>query len=340
MLDHGGNLQTAAKQYGIAVDNWIDLSTGINPNHYPIPDIPVECFSRLPENNDGLLEAAQQYYQADNLLPIAGSQAAIQLLPALRKRSKVAVPDIGYAEHAYRWHKEGHEVVFYKTGDIETIINSIDVLVLINPNNPTGECYTRNQILNWHKVLKSNGGWLIVDEAFIDCENIRSSIDLCNREGLIVLRSVGKYFGLAGLRGGFVFSEKNLLMKLQEKLGPWAISGVSRYIIKHALLDTTWQTDNKAKIEKISSQMNSILYNVTGIQPVGTHLYKTILHPDAENIHRLFAEQGLLVRLLDNKKGLRFGLPAVDQISNVNKIIDNVFSNHACFDLTNKVMSA
>ena len=327
MLDHGGRLNKAAKKYQIPVDSWIDLSTGINPDHWPVPSIPSDCFTRLPEVDDGLIEAAQQYYQADNVLAVAGSQAAIQLLPRLREKSKVAVPEVGYAEHAYQWQAAGHDVVFYKAHDIENIINDIDVLILINPNNPTGEVYTREQLLKWHQKLQSHQGWLIVDEAFIDCESINSLLDFSQQPGLIVLRSIGKFFGLAGVRSGFVFAEQSLLEKMNEILGPWALSGVSRYITKKALIDTIWQEQTKKSLKQSSQTMHDLIITNTGITPTGTVLFKTIMHPQAEQVFELFAQQGLLVRLLDNKQGIRIGLPKKDQWEKIRQVFQYVFSH-------------
>jgi len=325
MLHHGGGLIDAAKQFGIPAEDWIDLSTGINPFQYPVTEIPSECFSRLPEDNDGLVEAAQKYYQAELLLPVAGSQAAIQLLPLLREKSKVAVPSIGYAEHAYQWKKAGHDVISYSVSDIEHILNDVDVLIIINPNNPTGELFSQNQIMQWHKHMQSRNGWVIVDEAFIDCENMNSLAGLCNQPGLIVLRSVGKFFGLAGLRGGFIFAEDRLLNALKEKLGPWTLSGVSRYVIKRALLDTKWQQETILRLTELSAQFDNILIRVTGTKPEGTYLFKTIFLSNAEYIYKHLAEQGVLVRLLDNQQGMRFGLPMISQMNIIAEVFELVF---------------
>ena len=340
MLNHGGHLISAAKRFNIPVEDWVDLSTGINPNHYPIPGIPVECFARLPEEDDGLIEAARHYYQADNILPVSGSQTAIQILPEIRKKSKVAVPEIGYAEHAFQWKKSGHVVIFYSSANIEHIIHEIDVLVVINPNNPTGEFYSREQLLNWHQILLDRNGWLIVDEAFIDSENISSLVGDSEQPGLIVLRSVGKYFGLAGLRAGFVFAEENMLNILKEKTGPWSITGVSRYVVKMALTDTKWQMQNEIAISETSDIMEMLIYDFTGVKPSGTNLFKTVFHDEAVVIYRQFAEQGILVRLLDNHKAIRFGMPSKHQIKKVKEVFQRVFSDCSELGVLDKKASA
>lgn len=326
MLNHGGCLNIAAKQFSIPIEDWIDLSTGLNPNHWPIPNIPDNYFTRLPEEDDDLVAAAQKYYQVDNLLPVAGSQSVIQLLPLLRSKSKVAVPNIGYAEHAYQWQAAGHEVVFYTASSLNNIINDVDVVIVINPNNPTGESYTQKQLMIWHKKLQYKQGWLIVDEAFIDAEEISSLVQITHKSGLIVLRSIGKFFGLAGIRSGFVFAEQSFLEEINERLGPWALTGVSRYITTKALSDNDWVVSSKQILKRSSESMNKLIYECAGIDSSGTYLFKTIIHEQAERIAELFAMNGILVRLLDNKKGLRFGLPSNENWQKVERVFKSVFN--------------
>ena len=327
MLKHGGRLVEASKKYNILLDEWIDLSTGINPSHWPLPEIPTPCFTRLPDENDGLIEAAENYYKVKNVLPVAGSQAAIQLLPRIRKKSRVAVPEVGYAEHAYQWQLNGHDVVFYSENTIDQVITEVDVLILINPNNPTGQIYSRETILNWHSELTSRQGWVIVDEAFMDAEDESLSVlDLSALSGFIVLRSFGKFFGLAGIRSGFVFAKEEILELLNENLGQWAMSGVTRYITKKALLDTSWHSKTKHYLNKQSTQMNDlIIAHVQGFVAGGA-LFKTIMHPQAQELFEAFAKEGVLVRLLDNKKGLRFGLPDKNEWQRLDQIFQRVFS--------------
>lgn len=325
MLQHGGRLNAFVKQYNIALENWIDLSTGINPHHWPIPELPETCFTRLPEDDDGLMQAVQQYYQTDLCLPVAGSQAAIQVLPRSRKKSTVAVPETGYAEHAWQWQSCGHDVVFYTEKNIDAVVDDVDVVVIINPNNPTAQSYSPRQLLHWHQKLQSRQGWLIIDEAFIDADEGNSLIAQAHQPGLIVLRSTGKFFGLAGIRSGFVFAHKVLLKKMQEMLGPWTLTGVSRYVTKAALLDTDWQQQTKQRLAISSDKLSQLINVHSGLMVNATALFVTLYHPQAERLFTMFAEKALLVRLLDNKQGIRLGLPEDNQWQQVSQIVQQVF---------------
>ena len=309
MLEHGGRLRQAASRYGIPLSDWLDLSTGINPNGWPVPPIPAACWQRLPEDDDGLLPAARAYYQNNCLLPVAGSQAAIQTLPLLRPACRVGVLHPAYAEHAAGWQKAGHRLRIVDADSINRQLGELDVLIVINPNNPTGQLWIPEQLLAWHEQLSRRGGWLIVDEAFMDGMPAYSLTNLPVRAGLIVLRSIGKFFGLAGIRCGFVVAEQSLLARLAETLGPWTISHPGRFVAAQALADRDWQQRTAAALQQQGIRLRQTLTD-SGWQPRGgCHLFQWLKTADAAELHELLAEQGILTRLFQNPASLRFGLP-------------------------------
>ncbi len=314
MLEHGGKLNSAAQYYGIPLNEWLDLSTGINPNGWPIPtDLPAERWSQLPQDDDGLLAAAQSYYICDSLLAVAGSQAAIQTLPKLRTQSRVGVLSPAYAEHAHAWRQAEHQVIIVDTDTIQSTLATLDVLIIINPNNPTGQHFSPSQLLEWHLLLVKRGGWLIVDEAFMDVTPEFSLSSMCPKQGLIVLRSIGKFFGLAGLRTGFVLAEDSLLKKLAEQLGPWPIAAMSRYLTERALLDTQWQIQSRVNLLKQGEQLFKLLQQA-GLSPQGSSsLFKWVQISSAQAIHNRLAQMGILTRLFSQPASLRFGLPKTIQ---------------------------
>ncbi len=325
MLEHGGHLIDAAKKYNIPKEQWIDLSTGINPNGWPIPDIPAECWQRLPEAADGLNKAAKEYYQCQKILPVAGSQAAIQALPLLRSYSKVGVLAPAYAEHGYSWQKAGHEVIELSVESIDSQIAQLDVLILINPNNPTGYCFSKPELLAWHKKLNTHNGWLIIDEAFVDSIPEQSLSSHPIVEGLIVLRSIGKFFGLAGIRCGFVIATETLLNQLDEHLGPWPISHPSRYIASLALGDEQWQQKTRHELQKQSVRLAKLLNKCGLMVTAQTDLFIWIKTTEAENIYHVLAQQGILIRLFTQPLSLRFGLPRDEsQWMNLAQALENL----------------
>lgn len=317
MLDHGGRLRAAAQQYDIPLSQWLDLSTGISPFSYADEiaetlQISSDIWRRLPEEDDGLEAAAADFYGAPYLLPTAGSQAAIQLLPTMRDKSKVGVIAPSYNEHEHSWRKAGHEVTIYDPNEIYRWAERLDVLILPNPNNPTGQIVDRATLLNTAAILAKKGGWLIVDEAFCDEStegNNRSLADASGEcESLIVLKSLGKFFGLAGARVGFVLSSRSLLLNLREKLGPWSLTGPSRLMARLALEDTAWSKLQKSKLKESSSRLKELLAS-EGLPSSGTTLFQWFKNEQAPEIHRALAQKGILTRLFQEPASLRIGLP-------------------------------
>ncbi|MFJ7814226.1 threonine-phosphate decarboxylase CobD [Pseudomonas asiatica] len=310
MLEHGGRLLRAVRQYGIAREQWLDLSSGIAPWPFPIPPIPMEAWARLPETEDGLEDAARAYYGARQLLAVAGSQAAIQALPLLRAAGRVGVLTPCYAEHPYAWQRAGHQLLELDEAQVEATLDSLDVLVLVNPNNPTGRRVPRERLLDWHARLAARGGWLLVDEAFMDNTPAQSVVDCAERPGLIVLRSFGKFFGLAGVRLGFVAAERSLLLRLAELLGPWTVNGPTRVLAQASLADHAAQ---RVQVERCAaaSQRLAMLLRSAGLAPSGgCDLFQYVRSEHAAQLHDFLACRGILVRLFEHPPAVRFGLPA------------------------------
>ena len=307
MLEHGGRLRRAAEAYGIPLADWLDLSTGINPQGYPVPPVPADVWLRLPEDDDGLEAAAADYYGSAELLPVAGSQPAIQLLPAVLRGERVRLLAPGYAEHAHAWRDR--RAVAVGADEIDAAVAHSDIVVLVQPNNPTGVHFGRERLLEWHTRLARRGGWLVVDEAFIDTTPAQSLVPLAGADGLVVLRSVGKFFGLAGARVGFVFAPGSVRAALAERLGPWTLAGPARWAARHALADRAWQTQARAALLTAGERLQALL-ETHGLPACGPALFKLVATPDAARLHAAFARRGILLRLFETPQAVRFGLPS------------------------------
>lgn len=308
MLEHGGRLQRAALEYGRPLDEWLDLSTGITPFAWPPVPIPDRVWQRLPEDEDGLEQVAATYYGAPQVLAVAGSQAAIQVLPRLRGCSRVGVIAPGYQEHAHAWRQAGHQVVAASADQLLASVDAYDVLVLIHPNNPGGEHFSPQQLLDLHRQLAARGGWLVVDEAFMDPDPSSSVASHTSEGGLIVLRSLGKFFGLAGARAGFLCAEPGLLARARELLGPWTLSGPSRYLAAAALADHGWQATARTWLAQAGRQLQVVL-QAHGLESRGCSLFRWCRTDQAAALHQALARRGILVRLFAEPASLRFGLP-------------------------------
>lgn len=311
MLEHGGRLRRAAEEFDLPLAQWLDLSTGLAPYHWPVPPLPQTVWSRLPEPDDGLDQAAAQYYGAHSALPVAGSQAAIQALPLLRGRCRVGILEPTYAEHRQAWQRAGHEVISLTLETLPQQLERLDVLLVVNPNNPTAQLFSCELLLGWRQQLARRGGWLLVDEAFMDPTPALSLAPHSHLPGLIILRSLGKFFGLAGLRLGFVLAADDLLLALNDQLGPWAVSGPARAVGKLVLEDRGMQQLWRRRLVMDSKRLGELL-DAQGLHSgAGCALFQWRELP-AEQARRLYlslARRGVLVRLFSEIAGLRFGLP-------------------------------
>ena len=315
-IEHGGGLDAAMARHGGAQGDWLDLSTGINPRGYPLPPIEASAWQRLPDRGaeDALKSAARSFYRVPDGLGVVvanGTQALIELLPRVLDAGQVAVIAPTYGEHAHVWRKNG--VTVSEVGRGETIPDAVKVLVIVNPNNPDGAVLPAEQLLTLAEEMKVRGGWLIVDEAFCDTSPQASLIpDL--PENAIVLRSFGKFFGLAGLRLGFAVCQSKLGDTLEASLGPWSVSGPALTVGASALQDTAWIGETRQWLEAASQQLADLLAGY-GIEICGAHpLFVLAGHERAEEIAEGLAQRHILVRSFSGMPDrLRFGLCGSDE---------------------------
>jgi len=321
-LIHGGQLQQVAQQYNIPIEQWLDLSTGIAPLSYPIPPIMENVWQNLPQHNPELITNAKHYYQCKNVTVTNGSQAIIKVLPALWQQKNsdskhVYLPEFGYKEHAQAWRQAGYQLHFYSDNlPPENNIISNSVLVIINPNNPTGKLFKRKTLVQYQQLMQKLKGLLVIDEAFIDVISSEQSMCSTTENGnTLVFRSFGKFFGLAGIRIGFLIANKNWCSTFNEHLGPWQINGPAQVIAMYALKDVAWHQQQKLKLNALRKHQEALLWHVIGNDIIadinGNDLFLTITFYQstiAEELYNLLCKQAVYVRLTDEKDKIRMGI--------------------------------
>ena len=335
--EHGGDLVTASKQYGIALDHWIDLSTGINPEPYPVENINPEAFTRLPYQKGEFIDAVNDYYGRHAYAALSGTQTAIELLPGLLPDYPVLLPEVGYSEHLYSWQRHGHSIYQYpsysQAGALESIKTYIEQnnqrhIVVIQPNNPTG-LFIEHQELTLVSNQLSKGAYLIVDEAFMDVTPERSLLNHALPDNVIVMRSFGKFFGLAGIRLGFCFAHASLISRLEEKLILWSVNGPAQWLATKALKDVNWQCKTRERLflnAQATQQLFSPLWQYFSlIDSQHTALFSSYVLPadQAKRIYQQFAQAGILLRLflLEGAQAiLRVGILSTGQISSFSRV--------------------
>lgn len=311
---HGGALDRAIAKHGGRREDWLDLSTGINPVAWPVPELPADLWRNLPDEGlmQDCLDAARDCYgvpESAAIVAAPGTQAIIQWLPILFNyldRVTIVSPTYGEYGHVFQMTGVGIET----PDDLPEANGEGGLLVIGQPNNPDGRVWPADRILQFAEGRRV----AVVDEAFADVVPEHSLVGHAGGPGLLVLRSFGKFFGLAGLRLGFAIGDPDVIAALERMIGPWAVSGPALAIGAMALRDTGWITETKARLAADSARLEALLAG-HGFGIVGrTDLFVTARCRDASRIAEALARERILVRIFDHDAGLiRFGLPHGDE---------------------------
>src|SRR6266446_9684348 len=312
-LEHGGDLAAARRLFPHAPQPFIDLSTGINPHPYPLPSLAANVFAQLPDSaaQFRLCEMAARTYgtpRAAHVVCAPGTQILLPLVAALVPPGRAGVLGPTYSEHARAAALAGHAVM--DVGDINEL-RRVDLAVIVNPNNPDGRIITKERLLALSDDLSARGGLLAVDEAFMDVGPLEASLaGEIHRGNIIVLRSFGKFFGLAGLRLGFALAAPDLAAKLNAALGPWPVAGPAIVIGEAALADRSWAEAMRESLGRGAARLDEVLTDA-GLEVVGgTSLFRLVQMPAAVELFHHLGRAGILVRhFVQQLTWLRFGLP-------------------------------
>jgi len=296
---HGGRLAAARAGFPRAPQPWLDLSTGVNPRPYPAARAGRAERARLPDPEAlrRLEAAAAQAFgaPAERVAAVAGSEAAIRLLPDLLAVRHVAIAQLAYGGHAEAWAAAGAAL----TQDSA----NAEAWVVVNPNNPDGRV-TPAELL----CASAGRRWTIVDEAFVETA---PELSLAPRAAgrLVVLRSFGKFYGLAGLRLGFVVADESLIARLRSKLGDWPVCAEAIAAGLAAYADAAWAERTRARLSRDAARLDRMLAR-GGLEVVGgTSLFRLTRARDAHAVFQRLACAGILCRPFEDPQLLRFGLP-------------------------------
>jgi cobalamin biosynthetic protein CobC len=310
---HGGRLASAAAQFPGAPTPWIDLSTGVNPNPYRAPSASRSADARLPDPTEtAALEAAAAAAfgvgRMGRTMAVPGSETALRMLTRLLPAKTVAVAGPTYSSHGAAWTAAGANVQSISCRDLASA--DADVVVVVNPNNPDGYRHAPETLARIADRQAARGGWLIVDEAFGE---VAPALSVADRAGaaLIVLRSFGKFYGLAGVRLGFVLADSRVIAELRSVFGDWPVSAAAIAAGLAAYPDMAWRERTQASLHRKAVRLDRLLSRA-GFEIVGgTSLFRLCAVDDASRRFARLAERGVLTRPFDfDPRWLRFGLPA------------------------------
>ena len=298
--DHGGGIDAAARRYGGARADWIDLSTGINPVPYPLPPLPPAAWTALPDHaaQSALTESARRLWSVPDeaaILAAPGASALIARLPALCPAGTVQIPGPTYNEHAAAFRAHNWQVA-------PTCVAERQAQVVVHPNNPTGD---------WADPGALTAPLCIIDESFCDVAPERSLIARAARPGCIVLKSFGKFWGLAGLRLGFAIGDPALIERLAVMLGPWPVAGPALHVGRVALSDRGWAEETRARLADDAARLDTMMSGAGARVHGGTPLFRLYHVEDAQDWQHRLARARIWTRVFPySRHWLRLGLPA------------------------------
>lgn len=307
---HGGGITAAARLHGGRPEDWLDLSTGINPNPVALPEIPVAAWHRLPDQYlaDRAREAARLYYRSGDILPlpVPGTQSVIQLLPRLVSGGTATILSPTYGEYARAFGLAGMPV--REVAGVDDIAAGSGLIVAVNPNNPDGRRLAVDHLRELHDRQQAHGGFLVVDEAFGDMEPEASIAPYASSmPNLILFRSFGKFFGLAGLRLGFVIAADSILTRFEDWLGPWAVSGPALSLAASLMVGDT--TAIRSRILDRRAALDVALRRAKLKVAGGTGLFALVADDRGKDLYSHLCRHHILVRKFDYAPDwLRFGL--------------------------------
>lgn len=296
--DHGGGLDAAVEQHGGTRADWIDLSTGINPDPYPVPQIEADAWTALPDLTalEALTTAARAFWQVPDgadVLAVPGASALIAQIPRLMPPARVYIPGPTYNEHAASFAAQGWHV--------QDTPDGADATVAVHPNNPDGRTWLTQQL---------TGTLKIIDESFCDVTPDKTHAAQASEPGTIILKSFGKFWGLAGLRLGFAIAHPDTTAKLAQMLGPWAVSGPALRIGAAALSDPEWATTTRTRLAADAVRLDDLILQSDATLIGGTSLFRLYDMPEAQRIQTHLAQHQIWSRTFPyNPRWLRLGLP-------------------------------
>ncbi|MEJ2030286.1 MAG: threonine-phosphate decarboxylase CobD [Maritimibacter sp.] len=306
--DHGGGLDSAVAQYGGRREDWIDLSTGINPRAYPVPEIPLAAFTDLPDRRAGerLEAAARDFWMVPEgaaVLAAPGASALIANIPRLRNAGRVRIVERTYNEHEAAFRAHGWQVI--RTAPEGG--SRADARVVVHPNNPTGQMWSGEDEQPGRPLL-------VIDESFCDIALGNSRVrDWATKPGVVILKGLGKFWGLAGLRLGFAIGDPALIGQLRDMLGPWPVSGVAQHIGAEALEDMRWANEMRQIMHVDVARMDALV-EARGAEVIGgTALFRLYKVDDAARWQHKLAKGRVWSRIFPYEPTwLRLGLPPQD----------------------------
>jgi len=355
---HGGNVWELAENCNIPVDQIIDFSVSTNPLGAPktaldLMEKNLNCVEHYPDpNHKWLLEdiAKSVDLSAENIVIGNGSTELIYLFSEifLDNQTDAIIPTPFFSEYKATIKRFDSKMVFLdckpeqgfqlNLKDLENLISEkTRVIFLCNPNSPTGVLYKKEDLLKIVKFAGERDVFVFVDEDyidFVDKEKRYSMAEYVNQyNNLFVLRSLTKFFGLAGIRIGFGIGSPDLITVLKNAKLPWTVNSLAMFATEAAIKDTEYIKKSRELISQGRTKIVTLFKSIPWLKvyPSETNfLLIEIMHPKltSTQLREELAKKGLLIRDCKDFDGLndKFFRVAVRKPEENKKLVEHIKS--------------
>ena len=326
-FNHGGDITSFMKKIGKSEEDILDFSSNINP----LPISPaltkvyqdaMTCISRYPDSyaREFCREIGIRFgVDSDRVIAGNGAISLIDLVLRAYRPQQALLVQPCFNEYQRLLHLYGAQVreIFlreeeefrFSYEDILDHLEGIDMLILGYPNNPTGTALDRQEVIALIQETKRRGVFLLIDEAFIDW-NPQLSIDqeIKQNPSLVVVRSLTKFFGLAGIRSGFALADPRIIEKMRSVQEPWSCNGLAQRLSVAALREVEFQQRTLSWFREESKFLGKRLSLIPGIKvfpSLANFFLAKLMNPDEEEVFWTHLEsQGIYLREMSDFPGL------------------------------------
>jgi threonine-phosphate decarboxylase len=325
---HGGNIYAFARSRGLSPDQVLDFSASINPLGWPrgVAKAYRQALTRIVHYPEPYAEtltkalAASHDLDPHSILVGNGSTQLIYLLARVLAPQRALIVAPSFSEHAATLQRSGAQInhVILRPPSFalslerlqKTLTQGCDVLVLTNPNSPTGTLLPRAELEQVVRMCHHPHTRLVVDEAFVDwVEEASLKHQAEYSPHVVVLRSLTKFFALPGLRVGYLVAQPRLIARLRAQMEPWSVNAIAQEVARVCLQDAAFPQRSRAFMERERTWLSAQLRTIEGLRPFPSHanfLLVKVTQPGvfAAEVVRRLAEDNLLVRDCGNFVGL------------------------------------
>ena len=328
--DHGGNVSEISRRYGIDEDKIIDFSANINPLGYPpgLKEMIIKEFDSVLNYPDidsfELVSGLSEYHDIgrDYIVVGNGSTEFMYSIPLAFKPQKALIVTPAFSEYEKGLKMAGTKVSYFQTDEKENFSPDIaclckrlregfDIVYFCNPANPTGVLTSKDELCRVIACAGRTRALAVIDEAFIDfVEEESVKKEILRFSNLIVLRSMAKFFGIPGLRVGYVIASAPCIAKIREIKPPWTVNSLGQKVAAYAFSDRDYIRDTRQYVKAERELLMAAINEIPGLKTYESAANYILVFMDSRiglnstELKNHLSREGILIRDCSTFQGM------------------------------------